>query len=250
VTEYQVGDPARLTLAVRDDTTGALIAADALPTCVVTDPAGGTSNATVTNPALGIYKIRHPLTAAGTWHPVWSWVVGGVAETDEKTIYAASLTDVALDPQPWAPTLRDVGSLIPTRTREVGVADDYVGTFTALTTPTDEAAQRILDACVARTIGCTGLPVVPVAYALAQHAAALRAAYLIELGFPERSADVQVYQELKVQADEACRDAGALNRGSGGGGSTTPDPDTLPTLVPAWSFPAAPAWKDSLSPTL
>jgi hypothetical protein len=250
VAELQVGDAARLTLRVRAEDTGALTAADALPTCVATPPGGTGVSATVVVITTGVYRVRHPLTVPGVWHFLWSWAVGGTGDVSEQTVNAVSTTDPDLDPQPWTPTLREVGALIPTRTREVGVLDTYVGTFTALTTPTDEQVLYLIEVAVGRTIACTGLPVAPLAHRAANGAAALRAAYLAELSYPERDADVAVYEQLGTQADQACKEAGALNRGAGGGGSTTPDPDTTPTLLPASSFPAKAAWADSIGPTL
>ena len=150
----------------------------------------------------------------------------------------------------WAPTLAQVAVHIPTRTREVGAADDYAGTFNASTTPTSaEVTELVAQACTFVT-SRTGLPIVttptevPDTCALA---AALWAAYWVELAYPERDADLAVYDRLRTDAEAATKAAVALNTAAGGGATTDP-PDgggTASTALPSHSFPAAPAWADA-----
>ena len=101
----------------------------------------------------------------------------------------------------WAPTLSDVGSVIPTRTVNVSLPgeDDYLNTFTPDTRPTDVQAQEIIDSAVSDVV----LAVVAVTTALegiAMNAAKWRAAADIELAYPQRNADANVYAQLDARA--------------------------------------------------
>lgn len=142
----------------------------------------------------------------------------------------------------WAPTTADVAVHIPTRTREVGINDAYVHDFTANTTPTNTEAGLLIDQACIQVQSVTGLPVVDAAFDVCRVAAALRAAYMIELGYPERDADVAVYERLGASADAAAKSAAAFNTAAGGGWQTDPTPADTALVVS--SFPAAPAWAD------
>lgn len=146
----------------------------------------------------------------------------------------------------WAPSLQQVAVHIPTRTRPVGAVDysgDYAGTFTSQTTPTDtQATEQISQACV-KVTGAVGTPVATAAQDACQVAAAWWAAYFIEIGYPERDADLKVYEELRRQAEEATKSAATLNAVAGGGADLAPDP--VEALLPSHTFPAAPAWADT-----
>ncbi len=142
----------------------------------------------------------------------------------------------------WAPTLSRVGAYIPTRTREVGVDNDYTGTFTTATYPT--AAQvnlLIADACV-WVEGMVGVPVASAADSLCGMAAALYAAYRVELAYPERDADVSVYDRFRLDAEALVDRAAAVNRANGGGGGT--DEEGRVDVLARWSFPDPPRWAD------
>lgn len=144
------------------------------------------------------------------------------------------------DPE-WAPTLEQVADHIPTRTRNAAQAGDtaLLGTFTSVTEPTDEQARRHISAACSEVLGAVGgtIPSVPAFLAgLAGEVAALRAAADIELAYPNRNADVSVYEQLNQRADaalqrliDAVNDAGA---GPEGG------------LVPVHSFPQPPWYGD------
>lgn len=142
----------------------------------------------------------------------------------------------------WAPALAEVAVHIPTRTRAVGVLDDYTGTFTTTTTPTDTQANTLIDQACTLVTSVTGLPVVAAAYEVCKVAAALRAAYMIELGYPERDGDVQTYEQLGEAADAAAKAAAAVNTAAGGGGDGDPTP--ADTVLAVHSFPDPPAWAD------
>jgi hypothetical protein len=145
----------------------------------------------------------------------------------------------------WAPSLQQVAVHIPTRTRDANSATysgAYLGTFTTDTTPTTaEATEQIGQACT-KVIGDVGSPVATQAEALCQVAAAWWAAYYIELGYPERDADLKVYEQLRVEAEAATKTAAAVNAAAGGG--TTLQPSPADALLPSHSFPTAPPWAD------
>jgi hypothetical protein len=145
----------------------------------------------------------------------------------------------------WAPTLSQVAVHIPTRTREADsttYSGDFAGTFTTGTTPTaDQATEQIDQACV-KVLGVVGSPVAVEAQDACRVAAAWWAAYFIELGYPERDADVRVYEQLKAEAESATHTAVAMNAAAGGGTSLVPDPGDA--LLPSHTFPDPPAWAD------
>jgi hypothetical protein len=140
--------------------------------------------------------------------------------------------------EPWAPLLEQVADHIPTRTRDSSVPGDdtLLGTFNARTTPTDEQAMRHINAAVAEVLGAVGgtVPATPAFfYELAGEAAALRAAADIELAYPNRDAEIQVFERLDQRAKDALqRLIDAVNdAGSGAEGS----------LLPQWAMPE-PVW--------
>ena len=145
----------------------------------------------------------------------------------------------------WAPTLQAVAVHIPTRTREVGnvESNDYALTFNANTTPTDAEVLLLIGKGCTVVTGQTGLPVVTAAEEYCTLAAALWAAYWVEIGYPERDADVAVYEKLRVDAEAATKAAVGFNDASGGGWSTDPTPADTNLVV--GSFPAAPSWADA-----
>lgn len=143
--------------------------------------------------------------------------------------------------EPWAPLLEQVADHIPTRTRDATAPSDdtLLGTFNASTTPTGEQANRLINAAVAEVLAAIGgtLPATPVFLTgFATEVAALRAAALIELAYPDRQADVSVYEQLNARADAALqRLVDAVNdAGSGPEGS----------LLPQWAMPDPPWWGD------
>lgn len=138
----------------------------------------------------------------------------------------------------WQPTLEQVADHIPTRTRDAANpgSDTLLGTFNASTTPTDEQATRQIVAAVAEVLAAVGgtVPATPAHLeTLASEAAALRAAADIELAYPDRNADVNVFQQLDQRAKDALqRLIDAVNdAGSGPEGA----------LLPVYSFPD-PVW--------
>lgn len=140
--------------------------------------------------------------------------------------------------EPWQPLLEQVADHIPTRTRpsDPPGTDTLLGTFTSITTPTDEQATRQIKYACTEVLGAVGgtIPATPTfLYGLASEAAALRAAADIELAYPDRQADVSVYELLNQRAKDALqRLIDAINdQGSGPEGS----------LLPQWAMPE-PVW--------
>ena len=145
----------------------------------------------------------------------------------------------------WAPPLDAVAVHIPSRTREVGnyESNEYLGTFGTTTTPTAAQVTALIDKACTWVTGQTGLPLMPAAEPLCAVAASLWAAYWVELGYPERDADVSVYDKLRVDAESATKAAVAFNDAAGGGWQTDPTPADTNLVV--GSFPEAPSWGDA-----
>lgn len=142
--------------------------------------------------------------------------------------------------EPWQPALDDVGRLIPTRTRDAADpgSDEMLGTFTTTTTPTADQAQAMIDAAVRDVISLTG-PIDAYHDAelndAARNAAAWRAAADIELSYPNRNADVAVYDQLDARARYEL--ANLLRRLQIQG-------EGSPEAVPFWSAPDPPPYAD------
>lgn len=137
----------------------------------------------------------------------------------------------------WAPSLFQVAAYVPSRTRDASqpAADVLTGTFTPDTTPTDvTVADVFIPAAVAEVVAACGT--VPDTLAgLAGEAAALRAAADIELAYPERAADVEVYRDLDARAKDALARLVAALATAGAGGEA---------LLPVWAMPDPPPWGD------
>ena len=133
----------------------------------------------------------------------------------------------------WAPTLEEVAGHIPTRTRDNNRpgSDALTGTFSTGTTPNQDQAQRITDAAVATVAAAVGV-VTPGLVALARDAAGWRAAADIELAYPQRDADVSVYEQLDARAKVALERLLTAAEDQGGGVEAT---------LPVWAFPD-PVW--------
>ena len=143
---------------------------------------------------------------------------------------------------PWAPTLEDVARLIPTRTRDTSTPGDdaMLGTFTTDTTPDDSAAQALIDAAVRHVLAETGqLPATTAldaeTYAQCRDAAAWRAAADLELGYPNRDADVAVAAQLDARAKYEMTVLLRRLQIQGEG---------APEASPAWSAPDPPVYAD------
>jgi len=109
-----------------------------------------------------------------------------------------------------------------------------LGTFTPNTTPTDGQALAVIDEVVAGIVAEYGpVPLSPASDQIAvaaRSAAAWRAAADIEIAYPNRDADVSVYEALEKRAVEALETYLAVLAGAGGG---TVD------VMPIWAAPDA-----------
>jgi len=145
--------------------------------------------------------------------------------------------------EPWAPTVTDVARHIPTRTRDAKSpgSDTLLGTFTVNTTPTDAQAQTVIDDAVAALTAEFGdLPLhvthSPGIQAAARTAVEWRSAADIEIAYPVRNADLNVYTLLSARADMARQ---TLRVALAAAGSGQVD------LIPMWSMPDPPGWGDT-----
>jgi hypothetical protein len=137
----------------------------------------------------------------------------------------------------WAPDLTEVGSRCPTKTRDQTAAagtDVILGTFNDKTVPTDTLAEPIVTgavAVVANAVGTIGV----LLYPLAKDAAAWRAAADIELAYPERDADITLYEQLDRRAQLALTRLinAADDTGTGADGT-----------LPQYAFPDPVPWGD------
>jgi hypothetical protein len=142
----------------------------------------------------------------------------------------------------WAPGLSDVGRHIPSRTRDGSVpgSDKMLGTFTATTTPTDAQAQQVIDDAVAVLLADVGeLPATGLQWPEIQQAARQviewRAAADIELAYPNRDADLLMYDRLNLRyADALATLKRALAEADVG----------MVEAEPVWQFPVPPPWGD------
>lgn len=138
----------------------------------------------------------------------------------------------------WAPDRPRVASYIPGRTLAVdSTSDAQRGTFDTTTRPTGAQVDQIItDACSWVTI-VTG----DIAAAYADQAtavAAIRAAGMVELAYPDTNSDLNTADRLLAEAAAMRTSLDLANRSA-----TGVDPDT-PVLLPTGSFPPAPPWGD------
>lgn len=136
----------------------------------------------------------------------------------------------------WAPTLRDVGGCIPTRTVNVNLPGNevHLGTFTEDTYPTAEQAQDKIDqACadVLKAVATVGTDLEDPA----KNAAMWRAAADAELAYPDRTADVNHYEQLNARAKYAWELFLNAAASQGTGDSAT---------LPVWYSQDSPWWAD------
>lgn len=142
----------------------------------------------------------------------------------------------------WAPTLADVARHIPTRTRDTRTpgSDQLLNTFTESTTPSSDAAQGFIDDAVQWVLASAGalptnLPPTDEIMVAARTAAEWRASADIEVAYPNRDMDVQLFRTLDQRAKDALSTliSGLQKENEG-----------VIELVPVWSMP--PPWAGSM----
>lgn len=146
----------------------------------------------------------------------------------------------------WTPSLDKVADLVPARTLSSILTpgeEEYLGTFTSTTTPTDEQAERHIIAAIAYVRSTAGAVIDSTLYDDATHAAAVTAAAFIELSYPTRDADLSTYDRLWALAGTLTASLADANSAVTGGASTLEQ-----SLLPQWSYPSPVPWGDSLIP--
>jgi hypothetical protein len=221
-TVFDLGDPivSRLSLGVTPD-------GSTLVSVAIFKPDGTTlTPPTITGPTGQDYTA--PFAAAMSGDYVAVWTVTGTGAGVQAKVYNVRPLPSASNTRPvWTPFLSEVGDYAPNKTRDITAGSDIIfGTFNGLTHPDDGQVQRMLDKSVAAILSGIGT-VAPSEYAQAASVAAIRTAADIELAWPERSADLTIYNALNTRWEIEWRKL-----------------DTLSTNVPIYSFPVAPRWKD------
>jgi hypothetical protein len=233
----QVGDVRQPTLAVTafDGTPGSTSASPPTAvTCTVTAPDVAPASLTVTTPDGGATWIAaaYTVTAPGRWVETWT-VTGHGADT----FYTVALVHPAptAGGQTWIPTREQVAAIIPRRTH-VGAATGWgvtQSTFTDLTRP----SARIVDTIISQAARWVELPsgpiVNPAIEQSATDAAALYAAGLILLQYPDEDGDRDTGKTLLAQAADMRKLVAANNIVD-----TGTDP-TNAVVMPVWYFPPA-----------
>jgi len=244
-TVYDVGDPitSRLKLGVTPD-------GSTVVTLTVTRPDGTAIAAPTISPFVNVdektaqWYATDDGTPGGTvtsgvadgdWLAVWR-VTGVGANVAPKVYNVAPLpgtgTRVA-----WSPFLSDAADHVPYLTVDTVTPGSqvYLGTFTGVTTPTDEVAQRHIDEATA--LMRPALPNISTGlFPAARAVAALRAAASLARAYPRRPEDLNTAAALDARADAAWKQllTAVETEGSGAGAIGNPH----------WTFPPAPAWGD------
>lgn len=237
VSLHDVGDAPLITYRPVDPSTVPPTPIDGTVTASLTDPAGAVTPLTITHADVGEYSVSPVLAVAGSWQVRFEMTSPAV---DVEQVTVVALPAGSMHPG-WEPSLVQVAAHIPTRTRAVGVDNEYLMTFTEDTTPTGDAAAEIIGHACAWVAGAVGSPVADAAYPICQVASALWAAYWIEIGYPERNADVEVYERLRRDAEMTTKAAASVNAAAGGASSV--DPDDPGTTV-LYAFPDPPPYAD------
>jgi hypothetical protein len=226
VTDYNVGDVARVFTTIRD-VAGNLV--DATVAITVQHPDLSETTPVVAHDSLGRYHADFAIDAAGVWR--WEFAAtGAVSETEEGALVAKVRWTQAL---PWAPSLRQVAGYVPTRTVPVDTPGSMtpLGTFDATTVPNDEAVSQIAQDAAAWVAANAGAEIDPALYDMASSTAAVRAAAFVELAYPTRDWDASVYEALLKQANDMLAELRTANASAG---ETTPGAGAL---LPVGSFP-------------
>jgi hypothetical protein len=147
---------------------------------------------------------------------------------------------------PWAPSPSDVAKRIPTRTRDTRTpgSDRLLGTFTPDTTPDDGQAYNAIETAVTWVTAQTGdaLDLAdPEMTTSARSCAEWRAAADIEISYPNRDADIRLYQWLDQRAkDELASLIQLITIKTG----RPPHSPVTEVHSPVWLAPELPPWYD------
>jgi hypothetical protein len=212
----------------------------------VTTPAGVTTAHTVATTDGGhTWRGTTAITFTASRWWVLTWTVTGTgASRQQQRVFVRP--DLATGGQTWTPTRERVAAYVPARTVEIAsLSDAITGTFSDDTRPTGDQVDELIQDAVSWVLGTTGFIVTDgdLATVLADMAtatAAIRAAGMVELAYPERDADLNTADLLLTQADAMLLKLDAANRAQG---ATDPD---QPAHLPLWAFPEPVSWGDSL----
>lgn len=179
------------------------------------------------------YSASFVADQAGDYAVTWTVVGTGAGVTGQ--LYNIRTLPVAEANRPdWTPFLSDVADYVRTRTLDITQpgSEIYLGTFTANTEPDGVSVQRILDRAVSNVLAV--IHIVPTGLEdLAKSAAALRAAADVELAYPERNADVNVYAQLNARAEQEFQRLITAAESTGSSNIAT---------LPVWFMESPPAW--------
>ena len=241
MTIYDPSDLVPLRVLTKD-ADGALVTTASV-TLTTTDPTGAESAPLAmveTEP--GTWDYDPPAGVAGVH--VWRAIAAGAVAGEYGGWW---VTRARRTPGPeWTPELDAVADWIPARTlasiNTPGV-EDYLGTFTDTTTPTDEQASRHIIAAVAYVRSKVGAVIAPDLYDDARAAAACVAAAYVELSYPDRQPDLSTYDRLWAQAEILVSALADSNTAATGTGNSLEQ-----SLLPVYSYPDPVPWGDDLIP--
>lgn len=239
-TDVGVGDIEVPTLDVTpgDETTVGVL--------TVTAPDGTETSPAVTTgtPASGAVRLTaDPVTYTGPGRWVLHWSVTGTGAGAEDQLVYVVAPPTAGGPT-WTPGRARVAAYLPGRTlvRAAG-ANSAEHTFTATTNPPGVTIDRLIADAVAWVAGTVGTVSADL-YDLASACAAVYAASNVELGYPDR--EVSVKSEGRNVAEDLYRRALAMRDDLVAANSAAGETPGSGALLPIYSFPAAPAWGDTL----
>lgn len=157
------------------------------------------------------------LVASGDWLAVWT--VAGTGASVTAKVYPVAPLPGTSSRVTWSPFLSDVADHIPALTVDSVTPGSqiYLGTFTGTTSPTDEQAQRHVDAAVAVVGAGFGLLTGDLPR-MARAVAAVKAAATLARAFARTQVELDAAAALERQyaADLKVLTAAVENAGSSG----------------------------------
>ena len=153
-----------------------------------------------------------------------------------------------VDVPEWVPTRDNVADYVPHRTlarqpnNTTEGEDVYRLTFDVDTRPNGATVDRLIGDGIAYVTGRVA-PLHVSSQATAAVIATLYAAAAVERGWPHDDQSLQRANDMEKRMTDMLAGLIAANDRANQDDGTTPDPSKL---LPAWSFPAAPLWGDSL----
>lgn len=203
---------------------------DTLATLTLTAPDGTTSSPSTASTDHHTWAATPTYTQAGKWVAAWTVTGTGSGITYEDLWVSAPASPAAA--VVWRPELWQVADLIPGRTL-TGAVDGYgnaLATFTADTHPTADQVQRLITGACSWVLLKTG-PIDPTLSDAAREIAALRAAGLVEQGYPDNRDDLNTAAQLLAQAQAMRDDLWKANEAA-----TGQAPEDPAALMPVYSF--------------